>query len=328
MRVSIVIPVYNVEKYLRKCLNSVCAQDACVDEIILVNDGSTDDSLKICEEYAAKYEKIRVINQENKGVEATVYVGIAAAKGEYIGFVDGDDYIDPSMFKKLYDTINLTNADMVVCGYNRVDENDNLLSSYRLNLSQKTVFDKIDGTFPVDFLPGMSGKQFMSYARWNKLFKREQLLNNSFCRPHGLKVGEDTAMVYAMLFSSKRVAYVDECLYYYVQRTGSIVHSFDARYIKNWETVIDILPTAASEFGFKLDNFDDVALALLYHLCLGKVRASKLPRKKRAEAYKIIGDSEKANLLLRSSKPHMPFKRKLVFSLLKFKRYKLLSLIY
>lgn len=328
MSVSIIVPVYNVEKYLRKCLDSLCAQDDCVEEIILINDGSTDGSLSVCEEYAEKNRRIKLINQVNKGVEEAVYAGMVAAKSEYIGFVDGDDYIDALMFKKLYDKITQTQADFIICGYNRVDENYNILSQYRLDWLQQEVFEKNDGVFSADFLPRLQGKEFMSYARWNKLFKREQLLNNPFCRPHGLKVGEDTAMVYSMLFSSSKVACIDECLYYYVQRTGSIVHSFDDTYIKNWETVAEVLNTASSEFGCKTNNFNEVALALLYHLCLGKIRAAKMSRKKRAAAYKKIGDSIVAKSLMRSVKVKMPFRRKLVFSLIKYKCYHLLSLIY
>lgn len=328
MSVSIVIPVYNVEKYLRKCLDSVCVQDECVKEIILVNDGSTDGSLQICEEYADKNNRIKVINQENKGVEKAVYSSILAATGEYIGFVDGDDYVDPSMFKKLYDKITQTQADIVVCGYSRVDENNNILSQYRLNWLQQDVYDKIDGAYSIDFLPRVNGKQSMSYSRCNKLFKREMLINNYYCKPHGLTVGEDTVMIFSMIFSSNRVAILDECLYYYVQRIGSAVHSFDEKYIKNWETVIDLLPKAAEEYGYRIQDFNEVALALMGHLCLNKVRFSNMKHNKKAEAYRQIGHSKVFRQLLRSSKIKMTFKRKLVFCLLKLKLYYILSLIY
>ena len=99
MEISVIVPVYNVEKFLPKCLDSLCAQAECVHEIILINDGSTDNSLNICRKYADKDARIRIIDQENKGLSATVRVGVKAATCEYIGFVDSDDYIEPDMFK-------------------------------------------------------------------------------------------------------------------------------------------------------------------------------------------------------------------------------------
>ena len=328
MKVSIVIPVYNVEKYLRKCLDSVCAQDDCVEEIILVNDGSTDNSLEICNEYAKTDKRISIINSENRGVEQAIVTGINAANGDYIGFVDGDDYIDADMFGTLYDTIINVSADMVICGYDRVDENCNFLSRYSLPLPSKVGIEKIGGAFPFEILPHTSGEPFMSYARWNKLFRRECILNNAFFRAHGLRVGEDTALMYSVIFSLSKISYVDKSLYHYVQRANSIVHSFSADYINNWDIAVNVLSNAAKLYEYKIDNFGDVSIALLYHLCIGKVRLSKLPRKQRAAAYKLIGENKHAEELLRSVKPDMPFKRSLVFKLLKHKLYFLLSLIY
>ena len=98
MDISVIVPVYNVEKYLPKCLDSLCAQADCVKEIILVNDGSTDNSDSICRKYAEKDSRIRIIEQENRGLSATVRVGVNAASCEYIGFVDSDDYVEPDMY--------------------------------------------------------------------------------------------------------------------------------------------------------------------------------------------------------------------------------------
>lgn len=328
MKVSIVIPLYNVEKFLRKCLDSVCAQSDCVEEIILVNDGSTDGSLAICREFAEKDKRITVIDSENHGVEYATLIGVNATHGDYIGFADGDDYIEPRMFEKLYCAITESNADMAICGYDRVDESYEFLSRYDLPLPDKTVLEKKDGAFPIDLLPNISGKSFMSYARWNKLFKRDVLLQNDYLKSHGLRIGEDTALIYSVIFSLSKICFVNEPLYHYVQRKNSIVHSFDGEYVNNWDKVVTVLESAAHSYDYKIDDFNEVAIALLYHLCIGKVRLSNLPSKRRALAYKVIGEHKSVGRLLKAVKLDMPFKRKLVFKLLKHKHYRLLSLIY
>ena len=328
MKVSIVIPVYNVEKYLRKCLESVSAQSDCVEEIILVNDGSTDGSIEICKEYAEKDKRFIIIDGENRGVEQATLAGVNATHGDYIGFVDGDDYIEPHMFQRLYSAITSCGTDMVMCGYDRVNESYEVLSRYSLHLPDNLVYKKHDGIFEFDLLPSLSGKSFMSYARWNKLFKREAIINNAFSKPHGLRIGEDTALIYSVVFSLSTICFVDEPLYHYVQRGNSIVHSFDSNYVNNWGTVVDVLANSANFYNYKIDNFEDVAAALLYHLCIGKVRLSKLSRKQRIVAYKTIGENKRVEKLLQNLKTDMPFKRRLVFSMLKNKHYNLLSLIY
>ena len=119
MSVSIVIPVYNAEQYLRKCLDSVCAQSDCVKEIILVNDGSTDGSLNVCSEYAQKDGRIKIIDKQNEGTEQAIIDGVNATTGEYIGFVDSDDYIEPNMYSELFDCIKQSGADIAFCRYRR-----------------------------------------------------------------------------------------------------------------------------------------------------------------------------------------------------------------
>lgn len=114
--ISIVVPVYNVEPYLRQCLESISIQNYKNLEIILVDDGSTDRSRDICEEYAGKDKRFYVIHQGNAGVCAARWAGIQKASGTYIGFVDSDDWIAPETYKELHDIANITQADIVMCG--------------------------------------------------------------------------------------------------------------------------------------------------------------------------------------------------------------------
>ena len=119
-KISVIVPVYNVEKYLRKCIESILNQTFREFELILVDDGSTDSSGKICDEYALKDSRIKVIHKENGGASSARNAGLDVAKGEYIGFVDSDDWIEMDMYGELYRLIKENNTDISVCGINNI----------------------------------------------------------------------------------------------------------------------------------------------------------------------------------------------------------------
>ena len=125
--VSVIIPVYNVEKYIRKCIESVCGQTYRNLEIILIDDGSPDKSGEICDEYAAADSRIKVIHLENGGVSRARNIGLDMATGKYIGFVDSDDYIRPGMYETLVDNMEKENVDTVICGFISVTEEGDVL---------------------------------------------------------------------------------------------------------------------------------------------------------------------------------------------------------
>ena len=141
-KITIIIPVYNVEDYLKRCLNTVVAQSYKNLEIILVDDGSNDDSLIICKEFEAKDSRIRVFSQTNQGVSAARNTGLDAASGEYIAFVDSDDYIHLNMFERLYSLINNYNADLSAC-FIRGCWNDNYNEPVRNDIEISTI-NKVD----------------------------------------------------------------------------------------------------------------------------------------------------------------------------------------
>ncbi len=136
MKVSIIVPVYNVEKYLKRCLDSLISQTLKDIEIICVNDGSKDNSDKILEEYARKDSRIIIINQENQGISVARNNGMDIAKGKYVGFVDSDDWVDSDFFEKLYNAAEKNNAQMAVCSIIRLNE---YRSKKYLTLKNETV---------------------------------------------------------------------------------------------------------------------------------------------------------------------------------------------
>lgn len=327
MSVSIVIPVYNAEKYLCKCLDSVCAQGDCVTEIILVNDGSTDGSLSICNEYAQTDGRIKVIDQSNAGTEATVLAGVKAANGEYVGFVDSDDYIEPNMFEELYACIKQSGADFAFCRYEFVDSDYNFIRRRNMGIENGT-FVKSDGRFPIKLLPTLKDRRFITASRWNKLIARELLVNNIAFKVSGLRVGEDLALIIPTAMSADKIVYTDKCLYHYVQRDNSLMHTYSRRNLDDWEKTVDVLQQASAAYGYKFDNIGDSALALLFVNCLVTLRHSDMPRAKKKEEYKAIGNHPLVRKLLQEVKVEMEFKKKIVFKLLKHKLYGLLTLVY
>jgi glycosyltransferase involved in cell wall biosynthesis len=225
VEVSIIVPVYNVSKYLRKCLDSLINQSLDSFEIIIVNDGSTDDSELIINEYAAKFpDKIFAYTKTNGGLGLARNYGIERARGKYIGFVDSDDWVDPKMFKALY---NMTKYghDLVICDFIEIKdgwESGHIAKGFRGNkLNKREVV--LNSMNPA--------------VAWNKLYDRKffELIKFPDCWYEDI----GTTPIYASYATS--IGYIDIPLYYYRQRNGSIINSTDERtlgVIKAWERVL------------------------------------------------------------------------------------------
>ncbi len=219
-KVSVIIPVYNVEKYLKECLDSVVNQTLKDIEIICVNDGSTDNSLQILEEYAIKDDRITVINQDNKGVGAARNIGLKLARGEYINFLDSDDYLDLQCYEKLYQKITEYNADLCQFGYLYVNNEKRVLN--------KTDFREIyenknnGGVFNCFDEPS-----FVFNRTWGaplRLYNREFFIQNVKGFPIG-RWYEDVVVGVKSALMANRMVCVEEHLYFYRSTEGSIMHS-------------------------------------------------------------------------------------------------------
>ena len=216
--ISIIIPVYKIEKFIDKCIKSIISQTYRNLEIILVDDGSPDKCPGICDKYAKIDNRIKVIHKPNGGLSDARNAGIDICKGDYIGFVDGDDYISENMYEHLLDHCIKCNADMSICGIYAIDEDYSNLSIYNPMIYKETILSNIQAlnhlflTFDVNF-----------EVAWNKLYKRDLFLNKDNIRyPYG-KLHEDTYTTYKLLYYANNIAVFNEPLYYYVQRSGSIM---------------------------------------------------------------------------------------------------------
>lgn len=330
MEISVIVPVYNVERFLPKCLDSLCLQADCVKEIILVNDGSTDGSLTVCEKYAKKDSRFRIVCQENKGTMAAIITGVNSAECEYIGFVDSDDYIAPDMYRKMADAMQRTKADMVVCDYFRIYSDGK--KEYQSGLPSGNfgeICERESDTWGFPVLPTLKQPNGFSPFRWNKLFKKSILKNSCGFLDRHIPIGEDMALVIPILFEIKRIAYIKESLYFYEQRNGSLVHNYKTECFFGWKNLMAILEEGSKKnnYTFKV-SFNDISLAVLLSVCLYKIRLSRLSKKEKKYEYQVIGEDEEVRSLLCGTKLRINGRHKIVFFLLKHRMYSLLARVY
>ena len=215
-KISIIIPIYNVEKYLERCINSIINQTYSNIEILLIDDGSTDSSPTICDNYQKKDNRIKVIHKQNGGLSDARNKGIEIATGEYLIFIDSDDYIEKNMVEVLYNDLIKNNADISICDY---------IKEY----SDKKEIDNFDKKYFV-----ISGNDKYNYlyneysirtiVAWNKIYKKELFKEIRYEKG---KVHEDEFIIHELLNKAKKISYVLEPLYHYIQRDNSITHSFN-----------------------------------------------------------------------------------------------------
>ena len=214
-KISVLVPVYNSEKYIGKCIESVLNQTYKNIELIIVNDGSKDKSYEIIEEYKNKDNRIKAISTENRGVSFARNTALDNATGNFLSFVDSDDYIDEDYLETLYNVLKKENADISMCNCKLVEENN------------KTYIK----TFGISNMQIMNGEEavenlfyynYMRHSPWGKLYKKE-IFEGYRYKTEGQY--EDLELTYKLFLKAKKLVYVPECKYNYLLRTGSIVHS-------------------------------------------------------------------------------------------------------
>lgn len=209
--VSIIVPIYNVERYLSKCIESIVKQTYTNLEIILIDDGSTDNCLTICDEYAIRDSRIRVIHKKNGGQSSARNIGLDNCAGEYISFVDSDDWISENMIEEMVRNIEKFEADISIIGYSMVWENGKI---------QKMSVENVELLFDHDeaMKAWLSQKYFKNFV-WDKLFKQELFKDIRF--PEGQNFMEDAAIGTLLFNRSSLIIYSGRIGYYYYQRKGS-----------------------------------------------------------------------------------------------------------
>lgn len=255
IKVSIIIPIYNVEKFLRQCLDSVLNQTLKEIEIICVNDGSTDNSPKILEEYGQRDKRIKIINKKNEGLGAARNTGMEYVTGEYIDFVDSNDWVDTRMFEKLYENGKFNNCDIVMCPTLIVNEIDDKLSNhyYDLECYNKNLYNTVfDYEKTKDFIFKIDVKAY------NKIYRTEYLNRINARFPEGL-IFEDMPFFYYTYLNARRISLIRDFLYFHrLNRSGSIITNADKRFFD----MIKIQNLIIKNF-LLLPNFKDYEMELI-----------------------------------------------------------------
>lgn len=256
--VSVIIPVYNVEKYLKKCVESVLTQTYKDIEIILVDDGSTDKSGDICDELAKTDGRIRVIHQKNKGLGGARNTGIDNCNTEYLLFLDSDDYIHPQLIERCLCTAKESNCDMVLFDSVSVDENGRLGVKNGAQVTENIIL-------PEKELRIISKNP----TAWDKLYKTSLFKDNGIYFPDRVWYEDLRTIIKLILFAERVVKLKSEPLYYYLQRSDSIMHTPDyGRIVKERTEAVDELFAFYKQCG-KFEEYSDMlAFIALYHAFL------------------------------------------------------------
>lgn len=208
---SIILPVYNLEKYIARCLSTILQQSFCNFELIVVNDGSTDQTISMTKQLlSAAPFPWKIVEQQNAGLASARNTGLEHANGKYIVFIDGDDYLEPDFLTNLFTVGEETNADVLIVGFDRIEDAGEVLSTEMVWKEQSIL------TYPelFDFIP------FINTSVWNKAFKKSMVGNIRFNEEN--VIAQDVYFTVSMLIKAKKVAFVPRVLYHYIVRNSSL----------------------------------------------------------------------------------------------------------
>lgn len=277
--ISIIVPVYNSSMYLDRCIESLINQTYKNIEIILIDDGSKDDSYRICKEYAIKDKRINAIHKKNGGVSSARNLGLKIAKGDYIGFVDSDDYVEKDMYEVLISSINQNLSQIAICNIYYETENKKQVYSYS---TKKNVFSRHE--FPINMYNILSINGYVC----NKLYDRRLIYreNQNICFDNNIDISEDGLFNYEIFDKNKEFlsSYIDKKMYHYIQEKNSVCNQrFTLKKLEHFiarEKEIDILEKNRLNSNF---------LKIDYIICFEKTKILiKLLNIEKKEVYKKI----------------------------------------
>nr|WP_288248025.1 glycosyltransferase [uncultured Romboutsia sp.] len=285
-KVSIIVPIYNSEKYMSKCIESILNQTLSEIEIILVNDGSTDNSRKIIENYAKKDNRIKVIHQQNSGPSVARNKGIRIAKGKYIGFVDSDDYIEPNMYEELYNNANNKNIEVAMCSYNEKHLYNDIEYVIKPKLDSNRIYEKEDikqgiiSTFS-------KNDNYGFYSLCNKLYLKEWLIKENLTIDTNRDHGEDWWFNINVFSKLNSFVYIDKVLYNYVHSNNN---SLMVKYRENqFDLFLDGRLKMKEIMPKEYMDYNELNKRFVYEFSAYIIRT-----------FKEVKDSKKRNLLIRN----------------------------
>lgn len=302
--ISVIVPIYDVEKYLKICIDSILKQTYGNIEIILIDDGSPDGCPKICDEYKKKDARVIVIHKENGGLSDARNTGLRIAKGEYVTFVDSDDYLNLNFLSIMYNKIEELGSDIAFCDYMSVDESS--LKQFSYTQGNSVTMSNVECLTNV-YRPRKHG---MSFVAWGKIYKKRLFDEHTIEFPVG-KIHEDTYTTYKLLYHSSKITFISNELYYYRKRSGSIMDKgFSLKSLDKLEAVSE-----ASLFFWRREERELLTHALNSELltCIDLYKKAKYEN---VEIRKIIKKQYLNDMKKYLKKTKMPFGKKLYYRII------------
>lgn len=268
-RVSVTVPLYNSSKYLRECLDSLASQTLKNVEIILVDDGSTDGSGEICDEYCKKYANFRVIHQKNSGSASARQVGLDASRGEYVIVCDSDDWVEPNMYEKLYRAAIETEADIVTCNY---------FAEYNNGRSIPNVIKFTENDGVVDNRNLLLTRPA---ASWVKLIRKSLFERSKASYELGINLGEDALIMFKLMLANPRVVQINDILYHYrrLQGENTYTNAITMNHVYQMNRIYEWLksnPIYSRDEEFMFNRVINLIFATLRTKDLDKIYLSRL----------------------------------------------------
>lgn len=294
LKVSIIVPVYNAEKTLIRCLDSLTGQTYHNQEIILINDGSTDNSQEICERYSRTYSYITLINQKNAGPATARNVGIDRATGDYISFVDSDDYVEPNMVESMVSEAENHSADMVICGY--YQESGGKITQHKFKYKPGLYQGEGARKIAVELISDVSDTRIPPYS-WIRMVRRDVFENPRIRYSDGMIRSEDYYFYVQIHFRVKRLyLLVDKPLYHYMEVSSSVTHKYVKHY---WESVKKIYSGLKEQLPAQIDINKRLDIMLVQRSLIALNNAAKSDKITTFsyELFEIVKDNTLKNVM-------------------------------
>lgn len=325
--VSVIIPVYNAMETIERCVDSILGQTLDKIEVILVDDGSKDKSGNICDSYMKKDQRIQVVHIPNRGVSASRNIGLSIAQGEYIAFVDSDDYIERGMLEQMVWIAEKECVDIVICGYKYIQIDGNI-QERKVDLP---IEKKIGNEYIKQLLSKNEDQRFLWFT-WNKLYKRKLLLDSKIKFNENLPLGEDSPFNMYAFLSADSLYYLDVSMYNYVQTKGSATQiKYKKDLIVKLEELWREKRRICKEYG--IDGYEKtLAQYTINHtlpMLLQNELAADYGLNRIKEELQKIRNSEMVDLTYKQKglRKNKSMKMSILIFLLKYKMYMVLSLL-
>lgn len=321
-KVSIIVTVYNVEKYLEKCLNSLINQTLRDLEIIIINDESPDNSQKIIDKFTEKYPQIiKSYTIKNRGLGGARNYALNKCTGKYIMYVDSDDYIAKDMAKELYEIMIKEKSDIAICGYNIIKEENNKI------IGSEQAFSPIEPTNPIFSL------LFGRTAVWNKMYKKELLINNNI-EFREKKWYEDVDFSLKAILKAHKVSFINKPFYNYLIREGSIMNNNNlTRQVELCDSFNEVINYCKQEKIYE-KNKDNIEFCCIYHMYICGItrvintNANKQLKKETIELYRKYIDNNFSNYKKNKYIKYLDKNKKLIYNLINLRCYFMIRLLF